>query len=224
MKSTLKFIITSIFLFFTISTSNAKNTWIFDFEACQVGKIPPQFYPEKTGKHGKIAIWKVIRWHKAPSGEKVVAVYPDPRSNWGNTFNLLILKDVKLKNLEASVYIKAIKGREDQGGGILWRALDKNNYYVVRWNPLEDNFRLYFVKNGHRKMLASSYLKADPERWHGIKVVQEGNLIKCFFDGKLKISIKDTTFKGKGYIGLWTKSDACSAFDLLIIKKIGSQH
>jgi hypothetical protein len=35
--------------------------------------------------------------------------------------------------------MKAVAGKEDQGGGLVWRAMDSNNYYVARYNPLEDN-------------------------------------------------------------------------------------
>jgi len=37
------------------------------------------------------------------------------------------------------VKFKPISGREDQAGGLVWRAKDPNNYYVARANALEDN-------------------------------------------------------------------------------------
>ena len=42
---------------------------------------------------------------------------------------------------------------EDQGGGIVWRYRDKDNYYIVRANALEDNVVLYKVQNGKREDL-----------------------------------------------------------------------
>ncbi len=49
---------------------------------------------------------------------------------------------------EIEVSLKAGTGRVDRGGGVIWRAIDKDNYYISRWNPLEDNFRIYYVKAG----------------------------------------------------------------------------
>ena len=38
-----------------------------------------------------------------------------------------------------AVKFKAISGSEDRAAGLVWRAVDANNYYVVRANALEDN-------------------------------------------------------------------------------------
>ena len=37
----------------------------------------------------------------------------------------------------------ADEDERDQGGGSIWRAQDRDNYYIARWNRLEDNFRVY---------------------------------------------------------------------------------
>ena len=60
-------------------------------------------------------------------------------------FSLCVADDTSFQNVEASVAFKAVQGKEDQGGGIVWRYQDANNYYVARMNPLEDNFRVYKV-------------------------------------------------------------------------------
>ncbi len=187
----------------------------FDFEATQVGKLPEGFTPAQTADRGKLSLWKVIEDSSAPSPSKALRVYPDPRYNHGATFNVLIYEKAQMKDLMLSVYVKAVEGREDQGGGLIWRVQDKNNYYITRWNPLENNFRLYYVKNGRRRMLATARIITDESKWHHIKVVHRGNEIRCYFDGQLKLRVKDTTFTQAGKIGLWTKADASTEFDNL---------
>ena len=172
----------------------------------------------QTAGRGKLAVWKIVKDETAPSGKKCLIVIPDPVKNHGETFNVILYEGLKAKDLEVSVMVKAVKGKEDQGGGIVWRAKDKNNYYVVRWNPLEKNYRLYYVKKGIRRMIATSRVKTNPKKWHRIKVVNIGNRIKCYFDGKLKINIKNSVFKGSGMVGLWSKADASTKFDDLTIK------
>ena len=49
--------------------------------------------------------------------------------------------------------LKALAGTEDRAGGLVWRAADANNYYVVRANALEDNVVLYKTVNGVRSPL-----------------------------------------------------------------------
>jgi hypothetical protein len=48
------------------------------------------------------------------------------------------------------VKFKQISGREDQAGGLIWRARDPNNYYVARANALENNVTIYHTVNGRR--------------------------------------------------------------------------
>ena len=209
--------ISLLFLIFLPLTVFSQECLIFNFNT---EKDLEGFVPAETGDRGKVAIWKIVSDKTAPSGGKALFVIPDPKTNRGSTFNTFIYTKQKYKNVDVSVWIKAVKGREDQGGGILWRAKDKDNYYVVRWNPLEDNFNLYYVKNAHRRLLKSVDFYADPKKWHKIRVVNKGNEIRCYFDGKLKIKYRTKIFKDEGFIGLWTKADASSEFDDLTVREM----
>jgi len=176
------------------------------------------FYPAQTAKCGTLSEWLLIDAPDAPSGKKALLVRPNPHTNHGSCFNVFITRQVRAKDLRLEVWVKAFKGREDQGGGPIWRVQDEDNYYVVRWNPLEDNFRLYYVKNGHRRMLASARVKAPAHKWHRITVEHRGDLIKCYFDGRLLLEKRDRTFVRSGGVGLWSKADAQTGFDLLKIQ------
>ena len=67
----------------------------------------------------------------------------------------------------------------DQGGGIVWRYQDANNYYVARVNPLEENFRVYKVIAGQRKQLGTKEgLKAETGKWHTITIRHAGDKSK----------------------------------------------
>ena len=198
----------------------AAQELFFDFEKTSLGELPEGFAPAQTAGRGKLALWQVVEDGSAPKGHKVLFVLPDPRTNHGSCFNVLLYQGQQFKDLDLSVYVKAVKGREDQGGGPLWRAQDENNYYVVRWNPLENNFRLYFVKKGRRKMLASAKLKVDPQKWHLIRVLHHGEEIQCLFDGKELLRVRDHTFVAQGKVGLWSKADAATVFDGLRVKSL----
>jgi len=188
-----------------------------DFESTPVGQIPEGALITETAGTGKTATWKVIEMDGAPSGKKVLALTESKNS--GHTFNLVLAKEANLKDLEVSVKVKAMTGEEDQGGGPVWRAKDGDNYYIARWNPLEDNFRVYYVKNGRRKQLGSAKVKADPSKWHEIEVKMVGNRIKAELDDEELISVEDDTFTQPGMVGVWTKADAASAFDDFKVEK-----
>jgi hypothetical protein len=55
-----------------------------------------------------------------------------------------------------------------------------------------------------------------------MKVEVRGNEIKCFYDGQLKITAKDDTFRDAGKIGLWTKADSVIYFDDFTVKSLGT--
>ncbi len=181
----------------------------WSFEKSEVGSVPNGWKVAETKGKGKPATWEVV-----PGGtESKKAVAITETNNTGGTYNLLIANETHDKDLEISVKVKAITGKEDQGGGPIWRAKDADNYYIARWNPLENNFRVYFVKDGKRIQLASADIETDPGTWHEIEIEHVGNRIVAEFDDKKVIEIEDSTFAEGGRVGLWTKADAATAFD-----------
>jgi hypothetical protein len=177
-----------------------KTVWTFQDDAD--GKIARGFREE-------VGDWKVI----TADGEKVLA---QQAKNSNSTFNLVLATGTSAKDVDLSVRMKAVAGEIDQGGGLIWRAKDKGNYYLARFNPLEDNYRLYKVQDGKRVLLLNSDIKAAPG-WHTLRVTMKGDQIECFFDGKKHLEQKDSTFPGAGMIGLWSKADAQSHFDDLTL-------
>lgn len=124
-----------------------------------------------------------------------------------------ILEDKKFSDVDVSVRVKPLSGKEDQAGGVIFRARDARNYCLVRSNALEDNFRLYTMIDGKRKQLASA--KVVPPKvgeWHTLRVVAKGTKIQAYVNDKLLVDHEDATF-AEGYIGLWTKADSVTEFD-----------
>jgi hypothetical protein len=128
-----------------------------------------------------------------------------------------ILEDQKFADVDVTVRFRPISGKEDASGGIIIRAKDAKNYYIVRANGLEDNFRLYTMVNGSRSQLASAKVDAPKlGEWHTMRVVAKGAKIQAYLNGKLKLDHEDKTY-ADGYVGLWTKADSVTEFDDLEI-------
>jgi len=131
------------------------------------------------------------------------------------SFPLILLEKEKLTDVDVSVDFKPLSGDIDASGGLVFRAVDKNNYFIVRANALEDNFRLYTFKNGHRSEIASATVTPPSlGKFHTIRVVAKGEHIQAYLDGKLYIDHNDSSFS-EGYVGLWTKADSVTEFDNL---------
>jgi len=192
----------------------AAEQWTF--EDATADKLPAGWSSAKTGK-GEGSVWKVQEDNSAPAGPHVLTQTSSAGPN--PMFNLCVLDKSNYKDVDVGVSFKALTGRNDQGGGPVWRYTDANNYYIARMNPLEDNFRLYKVVKGRRMQLASADVKAPAGKWHTIRVVQKGEHIQCYLNGKLQLDAKDETFTAAGKVGLWTKADAVTSFDKLTVRE-----
>jgi hypothetical protein len=182
--------------------------WNFDDNT----ELPAGWKVEATRQRGPLATWKIIQDKTAPSQKNALALV-SPNHDSGSTFNLFWTKDIKFLNGEIEVSFKALKGVEDQGGGVVWRAQDKDNYYIARFNPLEDNFRIYTVHDGSRNTIASVNIALSADAWHSLKIVQQGHHFQGFLDGKKVLEGENDLFPQAGGVGLWTKADAATAFD-----------
>ena len=182
----------------------------WNFEMASPGRLPPHWTAAKTGQ-GAGSEWQVIPDPTAPTPGHVLA----QTSSAGPMalFNLAVADDTLQQDLDLSVKFKAVQGTNDQGGGLVWRYQDADNYYVARVNPLEDNFRVYKVEKGKRTQLQTADVKVPAGEWHALRVMHRGNDIQCFLDGKRYLAASDDTFHTSGKIGLWTKSDAVTWFD-----------
>ena len=179
---------------------DAKRSWTFD--------------DDETGAIAKGFTNEVGEWKVAPSdkGKALAQSAKNPNS----VFNVTLISDTNAKDVDLTVRMKAIAGEHDQGGGLVWRAADAKNYYLARYNPLEDNYRLYHVVNGKRTLIQNVDI-AHSDGWHTLRVTMTGDQIACYYDGKKYNEAKDSTFPGAGKIGLWSKADAQSQFDDLTL-------
>jgi len=188
---------------------------LYNFDKEKVGALPEGWSAYVTGR-GPNSKWEVQKMEDAPSAPNVLVQVSQPRVSYH--FNVAVDENSNYSNVELSVWLKAIKGKIDQGGGLVWRFKDANNYYIARANPLENNFRVYKVVNGRRIQLQSARIPLRAGKWYIMKIENEGNRIVCFLDGKKYLEVRDDTFKS-GKIGLWTKADAVTAFDNLRVKE-----
>lgn len=185
-----------------LSRQISRKTWDFDSDA--PGKIAQGFTSE-------VGTWEVV----IDGNNKVLA---QKAMSGDDTFNVVLIDGTEFKNIDLTVRLKANAGELDQGGGVVWRARDKNNYYIARYNPLESNFRVYKVEAGKRTQFDTAKVPGD-KKWHTLRVTMTGDEIACYLDETQYLEVEDSTFSSGGKIGLWSKADARSYFDDLTVKE-----
>lgn len=182
------------------------------FSADNEGKLAWNFDDDKPGDIAKGFKGYVGKWVVAKSDNGHALAQTATNSN--STFNITLASDTSAKDVDITVKMKAVAGDIDQGGGIVWRAQDDKNYYLARYNPLEDNYRLYKVIAGKRTLLQNADI-THSDGWHTLRITMKGNSIACYYDGKKYLEHKDDALPKAGMIGLWSKADAQSQFDAL---------
>lgn len=195
------------------ATAGKARTWTFDDAIA--GQVPAGFRLTEVGGTGTPATWAVVADPSAPSQPHAFGITES--KNTKKTYNLALVEGTRYGDVDLQVMVKAGTGALNQGGGVIWRVTDTENYYIARWDPLEDNAYLYIVRGGVRTALAKLDLELDTEAWHTLRVVAEGPRIELYIDDKPMLTAQNAELTLPGMIGLWTKSDAATLFDDLTV-------
>jgi hypothetical protein len=181
------------------------QTQTINFDNLKAGNPPAGWTATKTGS-GQPK-WTIESDDTAPSKPNVL------KQSGQATYPVCIKEDSNLKDGFVEVKFKPISGKEDQAGGLIWRAKDANNYYVARANALEDNVTIYHTIQGRRTEKKRANMKVATNQWHTLRVDFQNNHFAVAFDGKKALEWDDDTFKDAGKVGVWTKADSVTLFD-----------
>ena len=188
---------------------------LINFSEFPLDKPPAGFRSTVAGR-GKPGDWKVIlddapATSNAPptTGRAVLAQLA--REAVDLHFPILLLEGETFGDFKLETRFKIVGGGLEQMAGVVFHFQNETNFYVVRANALNGNFRCYKVENGILKPAIGPDLEVTKGVWHDLAVQCEGNRIVCSLDGRELIKLIDNT-KSAGRIGFWTKSDAISYF------------
>jgi hypothetical protein len=167
-----------------------------NFDAAKPGTLPEDWICGVTGKGSPT--WKVEADTSAPSPPHVL------KQTGSGTFPWCVKPSVRIADGFVEVKFKPIAGREDQAGGVMWRA---------RANALENNVSLYYVEKGRRITIKYVAALVAAQQWHTLRAEFSGRAISVVFDGKQYIRVDDDRIAGEGAVGVWTKADSVTSFD-----------
>ena len=214
---------------FGVNAIYVASTVMLDFETFELGKTPPGFSTALTGNGGPVS-WIIQQDPTAPSGSKVLVQTSAEATSY--RFPLCVYDNFTTKDVEVSVKFKPVSGKVDQAAGLVWRYRNKDNYYIVRANALENNVVLYKVENGKRTDLKpigaglfayGKKAKVPGGQWSELRVAVKGNRFEVSLNGESLFAVEDNTFTEAGKVGLWTKADSVTSFDNLDITSNGKK-
>jgi hypothetical protein len=200
-------------------TRGAPARHVINFDHDRIGPLPPDWESSIT-RGGDAPIWRVIADRTAPSPPNILAQLSTDRT--AGRFPLAVYQAVTFRDGEVSVRFKPVSGVIDQAAGLVWRYNDRDNYYIVRANALENNVVLYKVEHGERTSLAPRGLpsrsygvkhQVPKMTWSELKVSFTDTLATVYLNNERLFDVDDATFSSAGRIGLWTKADSVTWFD-----------
>ncbi len=204
----------------------------FDFGVYPVGHPPPGFRSAVAG-NGQPGDWKVINEkvpplmaplsHKAQADTFRPVLAQMAKDPTDEHFAVLLYTNEDFGDFTLTTRFKTVSGVTEQMAGIVFRAQDEKNYYVIRASSLGNTFKFYKMVNGLRSEPMGPEATIPTGEWHTLKVECIGSSIRGYLDDRLLIppplpgkptnnlALNDTSFP-HGQIGFWTKSDSVSYF------------
>ena len=195
------------------SDPHHQRQWTFD--SSSPGMLPGSYVIGTLFDGRPAGEWKILITDRAKSASQVLAQLQAKGTD--QTHKLLLFEGTESANLDVEVSYLAVAGKADLGGGLLWRAKDDRNYYLLRASLVEQKIRVYRVVNGVQQIVKQVDRPLPATGWHKLRIVQRGCEMKAIFDDAVLFRVCDTTYTS-GRIGLWTKADAVTYFDDLTLK------
>jgi hypothetical protein len=189
----------------TIFAATASHAETINFDRDPPGSLPMAWEQGVTGRGA--AKWAVMPDESAPSSPNSL------RQSGVGAFPWAVRRGTSIRDGFVEVRFKALAGKEDQAGGVVWRWKDGDHYYVARANALENNVSLYYTSRGKRMTLRYVDAQVPPKVWHTLRVEFSDARIRVALNGKTYIDLQDDHINGAGAVGLWTKADSVTAFD-----------
>ncbi len=191
----------------------------FNFDAGAPGKLPSEWTVAAT-RPGAPPHWQILKDPSAPSPPYVLA---QVSNDWHDVRGpLAILNSVNVKDGDLSVKIKPVAGRHDRSGGLVWRYLNPENYYLLQADSVANHVVLYKVQDGKRIALCPKDMplktygvdhQVPTNEWSVLKVQFRGPLFSVYFNHRRLFQVVDSTFAATGKVGLSTRTDSVTYFD-----------
>jgi hypothetical protein len=203
----------SIALYLAAENNPYKNSKAWNFDSYQENSIPDGFLSMQTGS-GEKGVWIVKSTDASISKPNVLAQLSDNYT--GSNYQILIMPDEGYSSFKVSVKFKIISGEKEQTAGLIFRLQDRNHYFVLAADAMNDRFSV--CRAEPEKLICTQDVKVNitSGQWYTITAHVSAQGIAGYLDDKLLIQRYDKHYIS-GQIGLWTKGDSGVYFDDLQI-------
>jgi hypothetical protein len=122
------------------------------------------------------------------------------------------------QDIKVSTRLRLTEG--DRAGGVVWRYRDANNFYFMAVFYGDHSASLIRVTGGNRVVLdLVKDINLNPDAWHAMSVVHEGDEIRGSIDGIGILRARDRTVADGNRAGVWSAGNTTGFFDDLTIEQ-----
>jgi len=196
-----------------------------NFDSMKLGELPAG-WTSAAANQGNPGHWIIQHDPTAPSRPNVLA--QSTKGGLRYRFPVCLFDKVTCTDGDISVKIKILSGKDDQDAGVVFRAVDQNNYYLVRASAREHNIVMFRVKDGRFDPIRvntsgnSSYGVRRPIKigdWNLLRVTYKGTQASVYYNHRKVFDANDSAFTSPGRSGVWTNADTIAYFDDFRIDK-----
>jgi hypothetical protein len=163
---------------------------------------------------GRPPAWQAVRDPEALGGWALVETAGDRTELH---FPLCISGQTVALDVDATLRFKPVSGTAARTGGIVLRAQNATDYYVVAANALDGSVRLYRMQGGRRAQIAAKETSVATAQWHKLRVVLKGDKFEVSLDDTRLFTATDDSLPVPGTVGVWSQSDSITHFGSLLV-------
>ena len=205
----------------TATATATPEVKVWNFDSDKAGSVP-------AGWKAVEADWEVIPDPTAPSKPNTYGLREGrliaSLTHALDYYPMTIVTDpTEYSDFTYEAAFKSVGGRFDCSGGIVFRYVNDQNYYLLSAGCPNDYFGLSRVLNGKVELLKQSVVPTDKDAWYKLKVSAVGGHFMCYDDTKMVFDFDDAKI-AKGRVGLWARDDSQARFDdVTITKRLAGQ-
>ena len=186
------------------------------FAEIPVGGLPAGWRADVLNGKGYMPRWEVVADPDEPARGRVLAMTGQAHAS-KKTANLFWNESIRFMDGTLEVDFKVVSGEKSEGGGLMWRIQDEDNYYLAAYNPKKGEFSICRIADGKSKKLRSEKMRLPEGEWGKIGVIAEGPHFQGYLNGNKAIDLMDNAFTSAGGVGFCTQADTRMCFDNFII-------
>lgn len=163
---------------------------------------------------GRPQAWQGIADPDGPGGWVLVETANDATDL---RFPLCMLPGAVTRDIEATLRFRIVSGTRERVAGLVLRAQDAANYYVVRASALDGSVKFYRVQNGRRGQLGGKEAPVKAGQWQVLGVKLVADKFEVSLDGAPLFTATDRGLPQPGAIGVWSQADSLTHFGVLTV-------